>query len=92
MDLRRAQIRLHIEELIVHGVPVGDGSALGDALRSELTRLLSAEALPSGLRRNRRITSWDAGTLRVTSPQPRGLASQVAQVVRRSLSNGSPGK
>ena len=85
MDLKPAQIRLHIGELVVNGVPVSDRDAFGDAIRGELTRLLSAGALPAALARNLQIPSLDAGALRVTSSQPRALGSQVAQAVHRSL-------
>ena len=85
MDLRPAQIRLHIDELVMHGVPVGDRDALGEAIRGELTRLLSAGALPTALARNLQVPSLDAGALPVTSSQPRVLGTQVAQAVHRSL-------
>lgn len=85
MDLRPAHIRLHIDELVLNGVPVSDRDALGDALRGELTRLLSAGALPAALTRSLHIPSLNAGALPVTSSQPRALGTQVAQAVHRSL-------
>jgi hypothetical protein len=85
MDLKPAQIRLHIGELVMNGVPVSDPDALGDAIRGELTRLLSAGALPAALADSLQIPSLNAGALRVTSSQPRVLGMQVAQAVHRSL-------
>ena len=32
MDLRPAQIRLHIDQLVMHGVPVNDSAVLGDVI------------------------------------------------------------
>ena len=69
MDMKPARIRLHIGELIVNGVTVGDRDALGDAIRGELTRLLTAHALPSPLAGSRQIPSLDAGAVQVASPQ-----------------------
>ena len=69
MDVKPARIRLHIEELIVNGVTVGDRDALGDAIRRELARLLTAQALPSALSETGHIPSLDAGAVQVASPQ-----------------------
>jgi hypothetical protein len=62
-----------------------DRDAFGDAIRGELTRLLSAGALPAALARSVQIPSLNAGALRVTSSQPGALGTQVAQAVHRSL-------
>ena len=85
MDMKPARIRLHIGELIVNGVTVGDRDALGDAIRIELTRLLTADALPSALTRTRQIPSIDAGAVQVASPRAHALGTRVAQAVHGSL-------
>ncbi len=85
MDMKPARIRLHIHELIVNGVTVGDRDALGDAIRSELTRLLTAHALPSALARTRQIPSLNAGAVQVASPRAHVLGTRVAQAVHDSF-------
>ena len=85
MDLKPAEIRLHIDQLILSGVPVSDRDALGDAIRGELTRLLSAGALPPALAHTRQIPSLNAGAVQVASPQPHALGTQVAQAIHSSL-------
>ena len=85
MDMKPARIRLHIDELIVNGVTVGDREALGDAIRRELTRLLTAHALPAALTRNRYIPSLSAGAVQVESPHAHALGTKVAQAVHGSL-------
>jgi hypothetical protein len=85
MDMKPAPIRLHIGELIVNGVTVGDRDALGDAIRSELTRLLTADALPAALIRSRHIPSLNAGAVQVASPHAHALGTSVALAVHGSL-------
>lgn len=85
MDMKPAPIRLHIGELVVNGVTVGDRDALGGAIRSELTRLLTAHALPAALTRSRHIASLNAGAVQIASPHAHALGTQVAQAVHRSL-------
>ncbi len=85
MDMKPPRIRLHIGELIMNGMAVSDRDALGDAIRSELTRLLTAHALPSALARTRHIPSLNAGAVQVASPHAHALGTQVAQAVHGSL-------
>jgi hypothetical protein len=85
MDMKPARIRLHIDELIVNGVTVGDRDAVGDAIRSELTRLLTAHALPSAFTRTRQIASLNAGAVQVASPRAEVLGTKVAQAVHGSF-------
>ena len=85
MDMKPARIRLRISELVVNGVTVSDRDALGDAIRGELTRLLTVHALPSALAGTRQIPSLDAGAVEVASPHPHALGTKVAQAVHGSL-------
>ena len=87
MDVKPARIRLHIGEVIVDGVTVGDRDAMDDAIRSELTRLLTEQDLPSALTRTGHIPSLNAGAaVQIASPPPpRVLGTQVAQAVHGSL-------
>jgi hypothetical protein len=85
MDMKPAAIRLHIGELVVNGATVADRDALGDAIRSELTRLLTAQALPAALTRSRHIPSLNADAVQVASSNAHALGTKVAQAVHGSL-------
>lgn len=69
-------IKVHIEELTLHGVEARERWAIGDALQGELTRLLSEKGLPAGWANNPgRI---DAGPVRLTSGAANGRAIAAA--------------
>jgi hypothetical protein len=85
MDMKPAAIRLHIGELVVNEVTLGDRDALADAIRSEIARLLTAHALPAALTRSRHIPSLDAGAVQAASPHTHALGTKVAQAVHGSL-------
>jgi hypothetical protein len=75
-------IRIHIRELVLHGIDPRDRRAIADTVQREL----------SGFRESRRITEGhsidhlDAGTLRI---QPRthmrGLGRHIARTLRGAL-------
>ncbi|NBD08995.1 hypothetical protein [Corallococcus silvisoli] len=80
-------ISLHIDELVLHGVPAAHREQVGEAVRQELTRLFSERGLPSGLSGD--VPRLDAGALRVTSgAPPAALGVQVAQAVYSGLGQG----
>jgi hypothetical protein len=43
-------IELHIEELVLHGFPLSDRYAIGDAVERQLAQLLGEQGVPSSLR------------------------------------------
>ena len=90
MDMKPARIRLHIDELVVHGMAVGDRDALADAIRSELARLLTTEAVPAALTRTRQIPALNAGTVQVPSLHPQPLGTKVAQAIHGSFQEQGP--
>jgi hypothetical protein len=65
MDLTRADVELHIDELVLHGFDRRDGPAIGDAARAELARLVGAAGAPDVLaaRGSVELAVADAGEL-----------------------------
>ena len=57
-------VRLHVERLVVHGLPSRDRLAIGDAVRGELTLLIAGGGLPGSFRRAGEVARLDAGTIR----------------------------
>jgi len=48
MDLR-PDVELHIDELVLEGVPARDRAAVAEALRAELGRMIGENGLPPAL-------------------------------------------
>ncbi|MBZ4400711.1 hypothetical protein OWM54_07380 [Myxococcus sp. MISCRS1] len=82
-------ICLHIDELVLHGVPASHREQVGEAVRVELTRLLTERGLPQGL--SGAVPRVDAGAIH-TRPHaaPQSLGVQVAQAVYAGLGQGGP--
>jgi hypothetical protein len=86
-------IELHIEELVLHGFSAGDRNRIADALRVELTRLLTEESASLPIAADRMdtgIESLDAGTVRVISESRSGvIGGQIAQALFGGLARGT---
>jgi hypothetical protein len=81
-------IHLHIEHLVLEGLPVTgpQGALIQAALESELTRLLGAEGLPGAS--SAALKNLSGGTIQLAAtshPAPTG--NQIAQAVYTSLSS-----
>jgi hypothetical protein len=46
MELRPADIEVHIEELVLHGFDAGDRHGIAAAIRQEMTRLVAMHGVP----------------------------------------------
>lgn len=64
MDVKARRIEVEIEEVVLRGFGHLDRRAVGEALESELTRLISGDSVPA-----RRLESavYDGGLLRLPS-------------------------
>jgi len=56
-------IELHIEELVLNGLPGGDAQRFSQALQGQLTLLLRQQGLPSGLTRAVELPGLRVGTI-----------------------------
>ncbi|NTX07787.1 hypothetical protein HUA74_42535 [Myxococcus sp. CA051A] len=82
------RIRLHIDELVLHGIAPAHREQVGEAVRQELTRLLATEGLPQGLAGGE-VARLDAGAVHVTPhAAPQSLGAQVARAVYSGLGQG----
>jgi hypothetical protein len=85
-DNSRPSIELHIEELLLHGLPLARGqrSDVQAAVETELVRLLTEQGL------NRSVAGatphFSAGSIQLTrNNQPSQLGHQIAQAIYGSL-------
>ena len=83
----RPAIDVRIDELLVHGIDVADRFRIADAVKGELTRILSEQGLPARWRTSGsrdRLTGGDFSLARITRGEM--IGSQIAQAVYRGFS------
>ena len=85
----RPSVELTIQELIVEGVEASQRYPLGEAVRSELTRLLKDQGLSPQTQTPRALDKVDGGAISI-QPGERGatVGSRVAQAIYRAGSRG----
>jgi hypothetical protein len=77
-----SNLELHIEELVLEGLPGMRAADLGTAVQAELTRLLTAQGLPAAWHRGADISSLNAGTFRLPARAgAKATGQQIAQTV-----------
>lgn len=88
--MKHPNIRLHIEELVLHSFAPNDRYAIADAVERELSRLLAADfdnaGLPPALADSSGRPRVDAGNFQVT-PGAGGdsIGAQIAQAVHGGI-------
>jgi hypothetical protein len=90
--MRRPNIKLHIEELVLHGFAPNDRYAIADAVQQELSRLIGPTAgqthgaFTSTLIQHSSNTRLDARAFQVEqNSKPRSIGNQIAQAVHGGL-------
>lgn len=79
-------VKLHIEELILHGFAPQDRYRIAQAVESELARLLAENEPPRSLSKSVEIPSLDVGTFEVVMDStPNSIGVQIAQSLHRGL-------
>ncbi|MEA2490141.1 MAG: hypothetical protein QOH21_1933 [Acidobacteriota bacterium] len=82
--MKRRPVRIHIQELVLHGIDPRERHAIGDAVQAELRAALAAQRLDP--REGRAIERVDGGTVRVRPrTHMRGLGAQIAGALRGAL-------
>jgi hypothetical protein len=77
-----AAVRLHIEELVLHGFAPADRHAIGDAVQQELTRLLREHGVAALLARGGETERLDAGSFPLApDARPQVIGAGVARAV-----------
>jgi hypothetical protein len=90
--MRRPNIKLHIEELVLHNFAPNDRYAIADAVQQELSRLLGPSAeqphedYSSTLIQHSSNSRIDGGAFHVEQdPKPGSIGNQIAQAVHGGL-------
>jgi hypothetical protein len=77
-------VHLHIEQLVLEGLPVGagDGGAIGAAVETELTRLLAAGVLGLDLRSGGSRPSVSAESIHLSgNDTPGSVGRQIGRAI-----------
>jgi hypothetical protein len=85
VDLSRAELSLHVEELVLQGIEAGDRYLVADALQRELGLLL-AGVTPRSLV-GRAVDAVDGGVVRVGGAE--SLGRELAVVVHDTVASRS---
>jgi hypothetical protein len=89
MDLTPTRIRVHIEELVLHGFAPGDRLRIADALQAGLADLLAVRGLSVPPARDTTVARLDAGTIRISPGAGAGaIGGQLARALHRGLDPG----
>ena len=84
--MRKPDVELHIEALVLHGVAPGDRAAVGEGVRGELARRLAEDGVPPALLAADGLTRVDAGSFAV--PADASAAALGAGAARAVLGQG----
>lgn len=83
--MNQANLDLHIDELIIDGLPHVNGDQLGAIVRQELARLFTEQGIPPGLRQSGQMAALDGGAISVP---PNAPVEAVGAQIARSLYGG----
>jgi hypothetical protein len=89
--VKRPNINLHIDELVLRGFAAGDRYAIADAVQGELSRLLAAQTaggfIPPALTNGADQPRLDAGSVQLTADaKANSIGVQIAQAVHGGIS------
>jgi hypothetical protein len=85
-ESRLGSVKLHIEELVVHGMAPGNREQIGQSIQGELTRLLVERGVPAALTRPHAIECLRCGALHsALSSRSEMLGAQIAKAVYGGL-------
>jgi len=90
--MKRRTLHLHIDRLVVEGLPARSDKSFARALEAQLAKLASHGLQDAfGRASRRRIASLDAGVMRAGAT-PEQAAAQVGDALRRGLGASAAGK
>ncbi len=79
-------IAFHIDQLMMEGLPTSDRYQFGNAVQTELARLLAEKGMPPNLTSSAELEQLAAGTILITAaPRPATIGRQVAEAVYRGI-------
>ena len=84
--MTRANLELHIEELVLHGFAPGDRHRIGDAVERELSRLFAEHGVPPNFSQGFETARLDAGSFNFAPGSPaHSIGAQIAQALYGGL-------
>jgi len=84
MKRPNAEIRLHIEELVLHGFAPGDRHQIGAAVEQELSRLMAEQ--PPAIGKNMSLPQVDGGSFQIkNAARPASIGSQIAGAIHGGI-------
>lgn len=85
----RPSLELHVDELVLHGLPAGDRDRIAEALARELVRRLVEHGVPQSLALGGIVEQLDAGVFRLAPhTTSTALGGQIASAVYGGISAG----
>ena len=86
MGDRAMSLRVHIDELVLHGFAPGDRMRIADAVQLELTRLFTDRGVPPALRGGGAVERLNAGAFPTAGAAPaERTGARIAQTVYEGL-------
>lgn len=82
----KPSVEINIDELILHGFSPADRNKIGEALRSELARLIIEKGIPAGFSEGINIGEMNGGTFKVPkNKHARAVGANVAKSIYGGL-------
>ena len=79
-------IAFHIDQLMLEGLPPSDRYQFGNAVQTELERLLAQKGMPPNLTSSAELEQLAAETISITAaPRPEIIGRQVTEAVYRGI-------
>lgn len=79
-------IEINIDKLILHGFSPADRKKIGEALRSELARLVIEKGMPTGFSTGKNISQIDGGTFKVSkNMHARAVGNHIAKSIYEGM-------
>ncbi len=79
-------IEINIQELILHGFPPADRFKIGEAVKSELARIIMDKGLPQNFSQGTEIPGIDGGNFHMSkNMNAQTIGNQIAQSVYGGL-------
>ena len=87
-----SSIRIHIDELVLHGFDNGESHRIAAAVQQELSRLMREQGVPQSVRTPMALVRLDAGAIRIrAASMATTTGSEIGRAIYRSFSQQGVG-
>ncbi len=90
MDMRRANVELEIDRLILPDLPLLHRSIVTTAIEQELTRLITEQGIPQGVNLRAALAVTSSTVEVEPGCKPTAIGAQVALAIYRNLAGPRP--